>query len=92
MTDHCLKFSGATIHCINIYRGAPEHGEKFIDGIQAKLTPSQKEALRKICIEHGMDMSTLARDAITAYIDLFPYKDKIDRHRRLLRHVLDGLT
>ena len=92
MTDQGLKFSGATIQCINIYRSAPEHGEKFIDGVQAKLTPSQKEAFRKLCLENGMDMSTLARDAISYYLDLFPYKDKIDRHRRLLRQVLDGLS
>lgn len=87
-----VRFNGTTIQQVNIYRQAPGSGEKITDGIQAKLTPSQKEAIRRICSENGMDMSTFARDAITSYIDLFPYKEKIERHHRLLRLVLDGLS
>lgn len=86
-----IRFSHSTIQQVNIYRSAPE-SEKFIGGIQVKLTPSQKEAIRKICAEHGLDMSTFARDALTSYIDLWPYKDKIDRHHRLLRSFLHALT
>ena len=92
MNDGVIRFSGATIQNVNIYRNAPGCGEKFLDGIQAKLTPGQKEAIRMICLEHGMDMSTFARDAITSYVDLFPYKKKIEKHHRLLRLVLDGLS
>ena len=86
-----LRFSGATIQQINIYRSAPET-EKFIDGVQAKLTPSQKEALRRICTENNLDMSTIVREALTFYIDLWPYKEKIDRHHRVLRKLLDSLS
>lgn len=87
-----MRISIQSAQQINIYRSAPESGEKFLDGVQAKLTPSQKEALRAICAENGLDMSTFAREAITAYIDLFPYKDKIERHHRLLRSLLDRLA
>ena len=86
-----LRFSGATIQQINIYRAAPS-SEKFIDGVQAKLTPSQKEALRRICADNGLDMSTLVREALTFYIDLWPYKGKIERHHRVLRKLLDSLS
>lgn len=86
-----IRFSGNTIHQINIYRQAAV-GEKITDGVQAKLTPTQKDAVRRICAENGLDMSTFARDAISFYIDLFPYKEKIEKHRRVLRSVLDSMA
>lgn len=92
MEELVIRLEGNTIRDIKIYREAPEAGEKFLDGVQAKLTYSQKEALRRICHDHNIDMSAFARDAISAYIDLFPYKEKIERHRRVLRSVLDGLS
>jgi hypothetical protein len=87
-----IKFNGVTIQNVNIYRSAIGNGEKIVSGVQAKLTPSQKEAIRQICHENGLDMSAFARDAITAYLDLFPYKEKIERHRRLLREILHRLS
>ena len=92
MNDGVIRFSGATIQNVNIYRNATGCGEKFLDGIQAKLTTSQKEALRSICAGNGMDMSTFARDAISFYIDLWPYREKIQRHHRLLRSICSKLS
>ena len=92
MEELVIRLEGNTIRDIKIYREAPESGEKFLDGIQAKLTYSQKEAVRRICHDNGMDMSTFARDAISAYIDMFPYKEKIERHRRALRAVLESMS
>jgi hypothetical protein len=91
MSEISVRISNVTVEAINIYRRAASD-EKFIDGLQAKLTPSQKEAIRNICNQNGLDMSTFAREAITTYIDLFPYKQKIRKHHRLLRQVLDGLS
>jgi hypothetical protein len=92
MEELVIRLEGNTIRDIKIYRESPEAGDKFLDGIQAKLTYSQKEAVRRICHDNGMDMSTFARDAIGAYIDLFPYKDKFEKHRRVLRSILDSLA
>lgn len=92
MGDNVIRFDGATIQNVNIYRNALAGGEKFLEGVNAKLTASQKEALRGICNDHGMDMSAFARDAITFYLDLFPYKDKIEKHKRLLRQIVGELS
>lgn len=92
MEELVIRLEGNTIRDIKIYREAPEAGEKFLDGVQAKLTYSQKEALRRICHDNGMEMSTFARDAISAYIDLFPFKAKIEKHRDVLIAVLDRLS
>jgi hypothetical protein len=91
MVDVVLRISNSTINAINIYRQAADD-EKFIDGIQIKVTPTQKEAIRKICAENRLDLSTFGREAVDCFIDLFPYKDKIKKHHRLLRQVLDGLS
>ena len=91
MSDISVRINNVTVEAINIYRRAATD-EKCIDGLQAKLTPSQKEAIRTICNENGLDMSTFAREAISFYIDIFPYKQKIHKHHRLLRHILDGLS
>jgi hypothetical protein len=91
MGNVVLRFSNNTIQAINIYRQAADE-EKFVGGFQVKVTPTQKEAIRKICIENGLDLSTFGREAVDCFIDLFPYKDKIKKHHRLLRQVLDGLS
>jgi hypothetical protein len=92
MEELVVRIEGGTVRDIKIYRESADAGEKFLDGIQAKLTYAQKEAVRRICHDNGLDMSAFARDAISAYIDLFPYKEKFERHRRVLRAVLDGLS
>ena len=57
MVDVVLRISNGTINAINIYRQAADD-EKFIDGIQIKVTPTQKESIRKICAENRLDLST----------------------------------
>lgn len=91
MGDVVLRFSHSTIKAINIYRQAADD-EKFIDGIQVKVTPTQKEAIRKICAENGLDLSTFCREAVNCFIDLFPYRTKIKTHHRLIRQILDNLS
>jgi len=86
-----LKFSDCTIKNINLYREAPKT-ESTTDGAQVKLTPSQQVAIKAICKEHNLKVSTLIREALDNYIDLFPYREKLSRHRRLLRDLIDKLS
>lgn len=93
MCEHPSKerLSPITIQCVNVYRHAAAEGEKHVDGIQVKLSPSQKEAVRRICSENNMEMSAFAREAVSVFIDLFPYREKIHRHHRALRGLLEIL-
>ena len=82
-----IDFSSNTIKQVNIYRDAPAT-ESLTDGAQVKLTPTQKQALLNICNEHDLKASTILREALDFYIDLFPYRKKLQKHRRWLRETL----
>ena len=86
-----LCFSKNTIHNINIYRQSPKT-ESCTSGHHVKLTPTQKQAVESICKEYGMPVSAFLREALDAYIDLFPYREKLIKHRRMLREILNNLT
>lgn len=86
-----LVFSKNIIHQINVYRESAKV-ESRTEGSQVKLTPTQKVAIKKICEEFGYDISAFIRDALDSWIDLFPYKRKMERHRRLIRSILDRLS
>lgn len=86
-----LHFSQNTIRNIKIYH-ASERNESKTEGVLAKFTPTQKEAIRSICKEHNLNASTFLREALDFYIELFPYRDKIKRHSELLREVLSSLS
>jgi hypothetical protein len=64
----------------------------YTGGAQVKLSPTQLEALKSICKEHNFNASTFLREAIDTYIDIFPYRSKLKRHRRLLRALVDKLS
>jgi hypothetical protein len=85
-----ITVTNSTVENINVYRVAKKD-ESFTEGSQAKFAPSQKDAIQKICREHGFSVSEFLRDAVDVYIDLFPYKTKIEEHRRLLRLFLHKL-
>ena len=86
-----LTFSKSTIQNINIYRESPKN-ESCTSGHHVKLTPTQKQAIESICREHGISVSAFLREALDAYIDLFPYRDKLIRHRRMIREIVENLT
>lgn len=86
-----LSFSKSTIHNINIYRESPKK-ESCTSGHSVKLTPTQKQAVDSICREYGMPISTFLREALDAYIDLFPYRKKLAKHRRMIREIRKNLT
>ena len=83
-----LNFSKSTIQNINIYREAAE-SESKTEGCQVKLSPTQKEALKNICKEHNLNASTILREALDFYIELFPYRSKLEKHRKNIRWFLD---
>ena len=86
-----LNFSRNTIQNINIYREAAD-SESKTEGCQVKLSPTQKEALKNICKEHNLNASTILRDALDSYIDLFPYRSKLKKYHRDIRRFLEILA
>ena len=84
------KFTSQTIEQINIYRNCDN--ESRTDNLNFKLTASQKIAIKKICNEHNISVSTFIYDAVESYVELFPFKDKLGRHRRLLRDLVEKLV
>jgi len=85
-----LDFTSNTIHQINIYHEA-ERTESKTDGMQLKLSPTQKEAIKNIIREYGIDGSTFLRDALNTYLEIFPYKDKLLKHKDLLAELINRL-
>jgi GH24 family phage-related lysozyme (muramidase) len=77
-------FSQNTIHNINIFHEAPKT-ESRTDGSQVKLTPTQKQALQSICREHNIGVSTFISDALDHFIEIFPYREKIKRHKSWIK-------
>ena len=86
-----FKFSKSTIENIHIYREA-DKTESKTDGVLAKFSPTQKEAIKAICREHNLNASTFLREALDFYIDLFPFRNKIKRHGDFLRETLSRLS
>jgi len=83
-------FTRNTIRQINIYHEAPKQESKT-EGSQVKLTPTQKEALKSICREQGMGISTFISKAMDTYLEIYPVEDKIRRHKDILFELLSGL-
>lgn len=86
-----LMFTRNTIQQIRIYNQA-NHTESRTENGGVKLTPTQKEALQSICREHNISVSRFIADALDAYIEIFPFKDKIHRNRDLLMDLLGRLS
>jgi len=66
--------------------------ESRTDGAQVKLTPTQKQALASICRDNNIGVSTFIADALDAYIEMFPYREKIKRHRATILSLLDSMS
>jgi len=84
-----LEFSKNTIENIHIYRKASKTESKT-DGSFVKLTATQKEALKSICKEQNIGVSTFIANALDTYIQIFPYKEKIERHKDTLLDILEN--
>ena len=86
-----LLFSKNRIETVNIYRESIK-SESKTEGAQVKLTATQKMAIKAICQESGIGMSTFIADAIEAYIQFYDLKDKFCKHGDFLRSMLERLS
>jgi hypothetical protein len=83
-------FTKNTIQNIHIYNEASKTESKTEQAV-AKISPSQSVAIKAICKEHNLKESAFVRDAIDTHIELFPFKEKLKRHKDLLLDFLDNL-
>lgn len=87
-----LRFDQCTIQqVVSNYHAAPL-SESKTDGAQVRLTPTQKEAVVSICKRNGIGVSTFISSALDCYIDLFDLREKIVKHRQLIRVILEQLS
>lgn len=87
-----LKFSQNTIRNINVYHEASKSESIGETGFNVKFTPTQKQALQNILREHNIKASTFLREAMDVYIEIFPFREKIRRHKGLLNDLLSRLS
>jgi len=68
-------------------------GEGSLRGSEKSLPPgvTKKEAIKNIIREYGIDGSTFLRDALNTYLEIFPYKDKLLKHKDLLAELINRL-
>ena len=94
MKQQTFNFNNNTISKINFIDGyrSSSKTESRTEGSQVKLTPTQKTALQAICKEQGVGVSTFIADALDTYIELYPYRNKIIRHRETLVSLLNSLS
>lgn len=88
--QHTL-FSENTIHQINIYNEAAYEESKVGGDLNVKFTPTQKQAIHSLAAEHRLKDSQFVREMVDLAIELFPYREKLKRHRQLLFNLLDNL-
>jgi hypothetical protein len=84
-------FSQNTIQHITVYNEASKNESHTGGDINVKFTPTQKQAIQAICQEQGLKTSTFVREMVDDNIELFPYRDKLKRHRTLVIDLLRSL-
>lgn len=90
MDQHTL-FSQNTVQQIHIYNQASGEESKTGGDLNVKFSPSQKQAIHSLATEYGLKDSQFVREMVDGAIELFPYRDKIKRHRDLLVRILSEL-
>lgn len=84
-----IKFTKNTIRNIHIYHEAAITESVGSGGsITAQFTPTQKQAVLAILKEHNLKASKFIRDMVDIHIELFPYMDKLIRHKE---HIINTL-
>ena len=76
---------------IQKYDDAPKTESKTI-GVTVKLTETQREVLKDICFDNGLDVSSFINHAISCYIKVFPYRDKLAKHQDILSGLMQRLS
>lgn len=75
---------------VNIFKESTKTESKT-EGAQVKLTATQKAALRSVCQNEGVGVSTWIADAIELKLQLAPYMDKIKKYRPAIVSLLHRL-
>jgi len=91
MQQRKLVFAENVRQQIVNYHESPKQ-ESRTAGAQVKLTPTQKQALTSICKENGIGVSTFIAEALDVWIELYPHKNKLTRHRDTLLSLLQNLS
>lgn len=84
-------FSSNTIHQIEIYNQAAQDESKTGGDLNVKFSPTQKQAIHSMAQDYGLKDSQFVREMVDGAIELFPYRDKIKRHKDLLVRILTEL-
>ena len=79
-----------TFNYIRNYFEAPR-SETNTEGALAKLGPTKKENLAKLCHHIGVGQSSFIRDAIEVHMQFFPYKEKLLNNIETIAPLLDKL-
>jgi hypothetical protein len=75
---------------VEAFREAPRTESKT-DGSQVKLTATQKVALRTICDQIGIGVSTFISRAIDDQLEILPRREKLLRYKETVFAMLDTL-
>lgn len=89
--DQQTLFSQNTINCINIYNQAALEESKTGGDMNVKFTPSQKQAIHSLAQEYAMKDSQFVREMVDLAVELFPFREKIAKHKTLLWQLLSNL-
>lgn len=84
-------FSQNTIHQIEIYNQAGQEESKTGGDLNVKFSPTQKQAIHSLAVGYGLKDSQFVREMVDGAIELFPYREKIKRHKDLLVRILSEL-
>lgn len=87
---HTVRISAETLMHIQKWVAAGSVESKTAD-LSFKCTPTQKEHLAALCEEHGYSVSSFCLQAVNFWIRFFMYREKLSRHMRFLRSLLDRL-
>lgn len=75
---------------LEAYRDAPR-SESKTDGCQVKLTETQKAALRAVCSELGVGLSTFISRAIETQLRILPIEERLWRYEQAVVALLSSL-
>ena len=86
-----IHLNGNTIKQLTIYEQAKKTESKN-GQVAIKVTPTQKTAIEALVKEYGFDAtSTFLRQMLDCFLEYFPYRGKMVRHKKVLMDLLNSL-
>jgi hypothetical protein len=87
---HTVRVTAETLVHIQKWIAAAAVESKTAD-LSFKCCPTQKEHLTALCEEHGYSVSSFCLQGLNFWIRFFMYREKLARHGRFLRSLMDRL-